>query len=507
MTGPDLGATAWTWDVPEEPRFPALRKSIEADVCVIGGGMAGVSVAYALWRDGADVVLLEGRRIGHGETERTTAHLSNVLDARFFDLEKLHGAEAVRLIAQSHSEAIDRIEAVVGSEGIDCDFERVPGYLFSPDGEHEALEREAEVARRAGLSVTMVDGVGIGDAFHTGPALRFDRQGRFHALRYLSALVRKMAPDVALHEDTWVESILERGRGFQVRTRSRASVRARQVVVATNTPFHRRFAIHTKQAAYRSYVVAYRTAKGAFPAILLWDTLDPYHYVRSHPFPERGYDLLIVGGEDHKTGQEEHPAERFAALEAWTMERFPFVERIEYRWSGQVMETMDRIAYIGRSPGSENSYLCTGDSGLGMTHGTIAGMLIPDLISGRRNAYVPLYDPSRKTVAALPEFAKENANVLSRVRDYFTLHAPATLAKLERDCGTVIREGMRPVAAYKDKAGKVSTRSAICPHLGCIVQWNRSEKSWDCPCHGSRFDPRGSVLHGPAATDLNPVGR
>jgi nitrite reductase/ring-hydroxylating ferredoxin subunit len=273
--------------------------------------------------------------------------------------------------------------------------------------------------------------------------------------------------------------------------------------VATNTPVNDLVTMHTKQAPYRTYVIGARIAKGAVPHLLLWDTPDPYHYVRVQPAVNGdAHEYLIVGGEDHKTGQAEDYDERFARLEAWTRERFP-IEDVPLRWSGQVMEPVDGMAFIGRNPGEENVYIATGDSGNGMTHGTVAGMLLTDLILGRDNPWAPLYEPSRMSLRAAAEFARENLNVAAQYADYVTPGDVGSLGDVRAGEGAIVRRGLKQVAAYRDLEGTVHQFSAVCTHLGCIVAWNATENSWDCPCHGSRFHPiDGHVLNGPANTGL-----
>jgi nitrite reductase/ring-hydroxylating ferredoxin subunit len=292
------------------------------------------------------------------------------------------------------------------------------------------------------------------------------------------------------------------GRDAHVKTAGGATVAARAVVVATNTPVNDRVTIHTKQAAYRTYVVGLAIPTGTVKRALLWDTADPYHYVRT-AFLDRDNEVLLVGGEDHRTGQSSGGDARFARLEAWTRARFPFAREVVFRWSGQVMEPVDGLAFIGRNPGDDdNVYVATGDSGHGLTHGTIAGLLLTDLICGRRNAWADLYDPSRKSVRAVPEYAREN--VLSQVGygGWVTGGEVDAIEKIPRGHGAIMRRGLTKLAVYRDPSGHVLERSAVCPHLGCIVGWNKTERTWDCPCHGSRFAPDGHVVNGPAMTGL-----
>jgi len=262
--------------------------------------------------------------------------------------------------------------------------------------------------------------------------------------------------------------------------------------------------MHTKQAPYRTYVIAVRIPDGAVAPALYWDTRNPYHYVRLTR-DTNGEPLLIVGGEDHKTGQADDLERRFGALLEWTRRLFPMAGDIAYRWSGQVLEPNDYMAFIGKNPGDDNVYIATGDSGNGMTHGTIAGMLIPDLILGTPNRWAKLYDPARVTLRSAGPFVKENANVAAQYADWVTPGEVSSPDDVEPGSGAVMRQGTKKFAVYRDDAGALHIRSAVCTHLYCIVDWNSVEKTWDCPCHGSRFDKTGKVQNGPANVDLAPV--
>jgi glycine/D-amino acid oxidase-like deaminating enzyme/nitrite reductase/ring-hydroxylating ferredoxin subunit len=476
--------------------MPPLAEDASADVCIIGAGIAGMTTAYLLALEGRRVIVLDDGAVGGGETGRTTAHLSNALDDRYHALERLHGQRGARLAAASHTAAIDWIESVVRRESIDCDFERLDGYLFVPSGEPlDILEAEFEAARRAGLRVERVARAPI-PSFDTGPCLRFPGQAQFHPLAYVNALASLVERHGGrIFGGTHVTGV-DSGPPAKVATESRHSVTADFVVCATNTPVIDWLVIHSKQAAYRTFAIGARTAPGAIPRALYWDTADPYHYVRLQG------DLLIVGGEDHKTGQEDDGAERFARLEAWTRERFPIGE-VEFRWSGQVMEPVDGLGYIGRNPGDkEHVFVATGDSGHGMTHGTIAGLLLTDLISGRANEWESLYQPSRKSLRAAVEYVRENVNAVKQYSDYLSPGEVDSESEIPPGQGALLRDGLAKLAVYRDESGSVQRLSAICPHLGCIVHWNALERTWDCPCHGSRFGIDGQVLNGPALVGL-----
>jgi nitrite reductase/ring-hydroxylating ferredoxin subunit len=311
-----------------------------------------------------------------------------------------------------------------------------------------------------------------------------------------------------IHENTRVTSIEAQTRQARIETAGGPTVRARSVVVATNTPVSERIAVHTKQAAYRTYVIAGRVPRGSIPAFLLWDTDDPYHYVRVQSDRSTDHDLLLVGGEDHKTGQPPPDDAPYARLTDWMHQRFPMVEAVEYRWSGQVLEPVDGLAFIGRSPSDpETVFLATGDSGNGMTHGTIAGMLLTDLIRGRENPWATLYSPTRKSLRAALRFMRENLNVAAQYTDRLTGGLVESVDEIGCDAGAVMRRGSKKIAVHRDAEGMLHERSAVCPHLGCVVAWNDREKTWDCPCHGSRFGPDGHVINGPALSGLSPVER
>jgi glycine/D-amino acid oxidase-like deaminating enzyme len=489
-------------------RHQTLSKDTQADVCVVGAGISGLTTAYLLAREGKSVVLLDDGPVAGGQSQRTSAHLSNAVDDRFVEIEKVHGVEGSRLAAESHSAAIDKIETISREESIECDFLRVDGYLFvAPGHSEDLLKQERDAARRAGLAgVELIPRAPI-SSFDTKQCLRFPRQGQFHPLKYLSGLADAFQKRGGSIFTNTHASTIEGGDHAKVVTENGPVVDAKAIVVATNTPINDLVAIHTKQAPYLSYVIGARIPRGSLAQALYWDTLDAYHYIRLQPGEKS--DLLIVGGEDHKAGQVDDQAERWDRLEAWARTLFPTMGVVEYRWSGMVMETTDGLAFIGRNPmDKDNVYLVTGDSGMGLTHGTIAGMLLTDLICGRENPWSTIYDPSRKPVwgMAWKEFIAENANVAKELtRDWLGGGDVSSADEIRRGEGAIVRRGLTKIAVYRDGRGTAHERSAVCPHLGCIVHWNGAEKTWDCPCHGSRFDPKGEVIAGPSNSPLGEV--
>jgi len=480
-----------------------LSADARADVCVIGAGIAGLSTAYMLMKKGRRVLVIDDGPVGGGMTARTTAHLTNAIDDRYCEVERLHGEDGARMAAKSHTAAIEAMEAIVAHEGIDCDFARVDGYLFlPPEGDPDELVIEFGAALRAGVEgLAWVDRAPIED-FDTGRCLRFPRQGQLHPMKYLNGLARALQRNgCAIHTGAHATEVHD-GAHPHVLTSAGHRIDCEAVIVATNTPFDDRVAIHTRQAPYLTYVIAMRVPRGTVTPALYWDTLDPYHYVRLNA-PDG--DILIVGGEDHKTGQADDAQRRYGALELWARERFPVAREVLHRWSGQVMETVDYLAYIGRNPGDRNVYVATGDSGMGMTHGTIAGIVLADLVHGVEVPWARLYDPSRITTKAARGYARENANVAWQYRDWLRSGEVESAGHIASGTGAVLRRGAHLIAAYRDDAGELHERSAACTHLGCVVHWNGNEKTWDCKCHGSRFDALGEVVSGPAVEALHPV--
>jgi glycine/D-amino acid oxidase-like deaminating enzyme/nitrite reductase/ring-hydroxylating ferredoxin subunit len=448
--------------------------------------------------------VVEARGIGAGETGQTTAHIA-VPDDGYLHIEKAYGTEAACRVADSFAAAADLIEETVLAESIDCDFERVPGYLFScaNDGS-DALSAEMEAAVRAGVRVSRERSTPIG-TLGVGPCLFFPDQAQFHPLRYLAGLAQAMVgPRVRIFCDTRALNVEEHADGVVVTTPN-GKITANAAVVATNTPFNDRVAIHTKQFAYQTYAVAAWVPRGSLPHLLLWDDHDPYHYVRLARGDDDEHDLLIVGGADHKTGQQGDPELNYEHVHAWLRERFPGAGPLAYRWSGEVMEPLDGLAYLGLNPGNRRVYVITGDSGNGISHATIGAILVSDQIMGRPNAWLSIYDPSRKPVREALGFLRGQANIVAQYLDWVSPEAGWTPASLAPGEGTLVRSGVRKLAVYRDDDGALHCRSAACPHLGCVVRWNALERTWDCPCHGSRFSAYGGVLHGPAVSGLAAV--
>ncbi|MBC8048425.1 MAG: FAD-dependent oxidoreductase [Fimbriimonadaceae bacterium] len=494
------------WAATEDtPKYNPLNKNDEADICIIGGGITGLTCAYLLAKEGKKIILLEGNQIAGGETARTTAHITNVIDDRYYHIEKLHGEKGAYLAAESQTRAINEIEKIVIDENMSCDFERVDGYLFfTGEDKNEFIEHEFEASQRAGIQVEKINNppVPISDVT---PVFKYERQAQFHPLKYMSGLAEAATKmGVKIFTQSHVKDIEKKDSHVLVTTESGNTITAGDIIVATNSPISDMLALPVKEFAYRSYVIAASIPKGSVAKALYWDTEEPYHYVRIY---ERDLDdILIIGGEDHKTGQDDEKGEYFFSLETWARKIFPGLGIIEYKWSGQIMETMDGLSFIGPDPEhKEHVYIATGDSGMGITHATFSSILLTDMIMGRENEWAKLYDPKRKTLRAAKEFFKETLNMAAQYVEYITPGETKNPEDIIRGEGAIIRKGLKKYAVYHDHEGTFQVCSAYCTHLKGIVQWNVTEKTWDCPCHGARFDKFGKVINGPAISDLEKV--
>jgi glycine/D-amino acid oxidase-like deaminating enzyme/nitrite reductase/ring-hydroxylating ferredoxin subunit len=496
----DSGSTRSIWMAETVPDYRSVVPGeARPQVCVVGAGIAGLSVALALAQQQTDVLVLDQGPIGGGETARTSAHLSSAVDERYHVLERRFGRAAARLVAESHAVAIDVIEANVRAFVPDCEFRRVDGYLFAAPGQSQRLlARELEAARRAGLACDAIEHAPL--PFDTGPCLRYANQAEFHPLAYLRGLASAIV-GLGGRICTGVHvAAIRGGDPVQVELANGRMVRARAVVDATNSTISSRLDIPTREAAYRTYIVALAIERGYVPHALYWDTGDPYHYVRVAS-AAGWHEVLVVGGEDHRVGQSD-PAEHWPELERWARERFPFSGAVVARWSGQVEEPADGLAYIGRHHHEQGVFVVTGDSGNGLTHGTIAGLIVPALLEGRDHPWAPLYAPDRTRMHGLGTFAAEAARSNAPYADWLRAGDVESLDAIAPGQGATIRRGLHVIAAFRDDAGNCHLRNARCPHLSGVVRWNEVEQTWDCPCHGSRFDPYGRVIHGPAPSDL-----
>jgi glycine/D-amino acid oxidase-like deaminating enzyme/nitrite reductase/ring-hydroxylating ferredoxin subunit len=502
-----------TWQSVRMPRFGKPKKSEHFDVVVVGGGITGLSAAYFLKKAGKTVAVVERDRLGAGDTSSTTAHLTAVTDLRLSELAKTFGDEATRLVWDGGSAAIDEIEAISKSNEIECGFQRVPGFLHASlranrdeaaRDETEEFKSEAELGERLGIPVEFVPAVPLVQK----PGLRFADQAKFHPLTYLAGLARVVDGDGS--------RVFEHAEVSQVKADPLAvecgdiRLSCNYVVIATHVPLMGKTGIvsatflQTKLYSYSSYAIGAKIPRGSLPEMSLWDTSDPYYYLR---VDRRGNgDYVIFGGEDHKTGQVENTETCFDRLETQLHKLIP-AAKVDRRWSGQVIETNDGLPFIGES--AEQQFIATGFAGNGMTFGTLAGMMACDAALKRDNPWRELFAVNRtKVVGGTWEYLKENVDFPYRlVKDRVQGCDAETTRSVKRGEGKILDLDGQRVAAARDDDGKLHLVSAICTHLGCVVRWNQSERTWDCPCHGSRFDPSGKVIAGPAETALETIER
>lgn len=488
------------------PPLPSLTQSLSTDVCVVGAGIAGLMTAYRLLKKGRQVVVLDRDVLGFNETSHSTAHISNALDDRYVKLRKWHGRDGARLAYGSHTAAIELIENIVNEEKIDCDFMRVPGYLFlSPRHDKRVIDGELAAAQDAGFLDVHMMPEPEEQFFEAGLCLKFPRQAQMDPVKFMRGLCDAIiAKGGRIFAQTHAVKF-QGGDSAFVETSTGERVSCKDIVVATNVPINDKMAIHLKEAAYRTYAIGIRVPRGNKAPALFWDTEDPYHYVRYSSDPRQGESVLIIGGEDHRTGQEKTPEDCFSRLRDWAARRLKVEGEIVATWSGQTIEPMDGLAYIGRNPSDhDNVYIASGDSGHGITHGAIASMVITDLIVSGAHPWEHLYSPRRFNWKGITRFLKENIMTNIQYRDWISTGDNSDLEHLLPGEGCVISEGLAKVAVYRRPDGSFLRLSAVCPHMGGIVRWNEMEETWDCPCHGSRFNRTGEVINGPALSNMSP---
>ena len=498
--------TSSLWIATTEPtRFAALKGQVDVDVAIVGGGISGLTAARLLKQAGKTVAVLELHRVLEGETGHTTAHITEAIDSRYVRLEKDFGKEGAILAAQSSRDAMRQIERWIAELGIACSYRKLPGYLYSESGgeDLEQLRKEADAASRAGVVAHFTEKVPL--PFAKG-AVKFEDQAQFHPREYLLPIAQLIhGGGSSIFEETKVVNV-EDGDSCRVETEGGGVVTARSVFVAANVPVNNKLFLNTKIPAYRTYAIGVGVEPSKTLDGLFWDTADPYHYIRTHTSSDG--EILIVGGEDHRTGDESDTERCFRNLEEYTQQHFSF-DSIRYRWSGQIIEPIDGLPYIGRNSLSKNVYVATGYAGQGMTFGTLSGMIVSDLILKGGNRYADLYDPTRiKPLASAKDFIVENIDFPKHlVPDRLTsLDVEATtLQDVRPGVGMIVKLDGRKLAVSRSEEGEVIALSPICTHMGCDVKWNTAEKSWDCPCHGSRFTPSGEVLNGPAVKALERV--
>jgi glycine/D-amino acid oxidase-like deaminating enzyme/nitrite reductase/ring-hydroxylating ferredoxin subunit len=495
-----MKGSVWIETGPEQPAFDELAEDVRADVAVIGGGIVGITTALLLTEAGASVALLEADRLVHGVTGHTTAKVTSQHGLIYDRLRSRFGADAARTYGDANETALRWIAERVERDGIECDFRRRSAYAYATSSsERSDVESEAEAASNAGLPARMTDDVPL--PFAVEGAVRFDDQAEFHVRRYLVALVETLAAGGC--------RIFERSRAVEVDSHEQPAtvktaggrVIADQVVVASHYPFLDRSLAFARVHPERSYAILCRIA-GTPPAAMLISAGSPTRSVRAVRVD--GEELLLVGGEGHRTGTGGDTEERYRRLEAFAREHWD-VRSVDYRWSAQDNTTVDGVPYVGLlSPREQRVFMATGFAKWGMTGGTAAALLLSDRLLGRENGWASLFEPNRLNLrASVPRLVKENVEAgLRFAGDRLTKPGRRAIEDLRPGEGDIVRLHGEKVAGYRDDDGTLQAVSPTCTHLGCQVNFNAAERSWDCPCHGSRFAPDGSVLQGPAVHRL-----
>jgi glycine/D-amino acid oxidase-like deaminating enzyme/nitrite reductase/ring-hydroxylating ferredoxin subunit len=491
------------WQAVDAPATQATADlSGIADVVIVGAGITGITTALMLQKAGRKCIVLEAANIGFGTTGGTSAHLNTFFDATYPEIESDFGEDAAKLVADSGKEAFDIIKGFVDEYQIDCDFEYKDGFVFSEnEKETKQLSAIMESSANAGIAVSESKTNDVPVPFEL--AIRFAGQGQFHPLKYVTALARAFTDlGGVILESSFVNDTKTKDGIIEV-TFGERTIKAANLVYATHMP-PGITAFSFRCAPYRSYVLGVKLKDDNYPTGLAYDMQEPYHYFRTHEID--GQQYLIIGGEDHKTGHDD-PEQAFANLETYVRQYYQ-VDSVAFNWSSQYYVPADGLPYIGHlAAAGDHTYIATGFNGNGMMFGSLSAKIIGEQILGIENPYAKLYSPSRiKPVAGFTDFVRENADVAWHfIADRFGGEAIDALSELKREEGKVVELQGTKLAMYKDSKGKVTALSPVCTHAGCIVNFNAAERSWDCPCHGGRFDISGKVISGPPQKDLEQV--
>lgn len=480
--------------------YDSLDDGLEVDVAIVGGGIAGLTTASELQEAGQSVAVVERDRILEGVTGHTTAKLTALHGRIYSHLIEHFGEQQAREYAEANMAAIDHVESTVAEQDLDCDFERTPAYTYaeSPDNRQQ-IEDEVDAARRLDLPATLQEETDL--PFAIEAAVRLDDQAQFHPRKYLLAVAEEIPGDGGYIFERTTATDVEEGSPCQVST-DRGSITAGSVVVATHFPVFDRARYYGRLYPKRSYVLAVRL-QGDVPTGMFYKPEDPYFSVRPHPAGEES--LVLVGGQNHRTGHSDSTVERYRKLEQEAFDHLN-VDEVENRWSTQDFVSIDRIPFIGPlGPHSENVYTATGFGGWGMTNGTVAGMLLSELIVDGQSEWEDVYRPMRyNEEASADAFQHHNQHDVKHYLEDYTEHPRSgSVESVDPGGGAVLDLDDGLTAVYRDEDGETYSVSAICSHMGCLVYWNDGERSWDCPCHGSRFDYDGAVLNGPANSSLS----
>jgi glycine/D-amino acid oxidase-like deaminating enzyme/nitrite reductase/ring-hydroxylating ferredoxin subunit len=475
---------------------------MDVDVVVVGAGIVGLTAAYRLVRAGKSVLVLDARRIGHQATGRSTAKITSQHGLIYTRLIQEVGEDNARIYAQANQRGLNAIADLVEEHQINCGFERAQAYVYTETRNGKAqIEEEARVAAKLGLPARLMEEAP--EPMSHGVALCFDEQAQFNPVQYLHGLASALAANIMLCEDTRVVEV-KNGEPMTVKTEDGFTVRARDVIVATHLPVVPQGMFFAKAYPYSHSVVAAEIDPARVPEGM-WISLEkPTHSFRIDRSSDATY--LVAAGQTYKTGVTVDEQASFQDLDRFLRETFG-IHHTAYRWTNEDFEPMDGLPFIGRaSGGSPHLYVATGFNAWGITTGTVAATLIRDLILGRPNECESLFDAKRiRPLQGGAEFLKENFKTAKHlIGDRFQVEHAKDLDLRAGDAVVANVQGEN-IAAYRDDSGRLHALSAVCTHMGCLVGWNATDHSWDCPCHGSRFAVDGSVIHGPATQALKQI--
>lgn len=472
------------------------------DAVIIGGGITGISTAFLLQQEGKNCLLLESANIGFGTTGGTTAHLNTLLDTPYTTIRKKFGREDTKYVARAVQNAVAWIHQNITRFHIDCGFSGAYAFLFAQDEDQEKeLADIYEATEEAGVDIEYADEIPVPVPFIK--AMKVKGQAQFHPLKYLYALAEEFEKAGGTILQNCRVTGVENNDVVRVES-AKGNYKAKNIIYATHIPPGVNL-LHLRCTPYRSYAVALTLKKNNYPNDLAYDMYDPYHYYRAQKV--NGKNFLIVGGEDHKTGQLENTDYCFTKLESHARQYFD-VEEVHYKWSSQYFEPADGIPYIGHLPGQpENIFVATGYGGNGMVFSAVAALTFNEILLNGENKFSKLFDPNRlKPIAGFTNFIKHNADVAKLfVGKWFSREDLHQFAELAPGEGKVVVFNKNKIGLYKDDEGVLHAINSTCKHLKCEVKWNMTERSWDCPCHGARYSYEGKMLTGPADKDLEAI--
>jgi len=472
------------------------------DVLIVGGGITGITTAFLLQKAGKKCILAEAKTIGFGTSGGTTAHLNTIMDTPYNILEKNFGEDNAQLVARAARHAIDLVIKNIKEYKIECGFTEQPGYIFSQDEKQtKLLEDILNSSERVGCNVHHSDKIPVPIDFEK--AMVVERQAQFHPAKYFYALAKAFEDAGGTLIQGCRVSHVKKNNALEIET-TKGKINARQMVYATHVPPGVNL-LHFRCAPYRSYALAIKLRDKNYPDGLVYDLYEPYHYYRTQEVDGQKY--LIAGGEDHKTAHEENTEACFTKLESYLRKYFD-IEEISFRWSSQYFEPTDGLPYIGHLPGHpDNIFVATGFGGNGITYSQVAAMVLTDIIVKGDSKYEKLFDPNRiKPVAGFTNFVKESADVVSiLIGKWFSSSKIKELDDLAKGEAKVVKYEGHSIALFKDDDGNLHAVNPACTHIKCIVEWNTAEKTWDCPCHGSRFSIDGEMFTAPARKDLEKI--